>query len=72
VICVTHLPQVAAFADSHYHVEKVKTDDGRTVTRVKKLSAEERVEEIASMLAGAKVSDTTRKQAKEMLAASIK
>ncbi|MFZ3073008.1 MAG: DNA repair protein RecN, partial [Thermodesulfobacteriota bacterium] len=72
VICITHLPQVASFADSHYRVEKVKTDDNRTVTRVKKLSAEERVEEIALMLAGVKVSDTTRKQAREMLAASSK
>jgi DNA repair protein RecN (Recombination protein N) len=66
VICVTHLPQIACFADRHYSVKKeVKT--GRTTTRVDYLEKEMIVEEIARMLGGVKVTEKTRAHAKEMM-----
>ncbi len=52
VLCVTHLPQIAAYADAHYHVEKVEVG-GRTETVVKKLGAAARKDELARMLGGA-------------------
>jgi DNA repair protein RecN (Recombination protein N) len=52
VLCVTHLPQIAACADSHYHVAKVEVD-GRTETLVRKLGAKDRRDEVARMLGGA-------------------
>ena len=61
VICVTHLPQVAAYADSHLHVSKEKFTSG-----VADLSAEERVEELARMLAGLDDTDTGRAHAQEL------
>lgn len=67
VLCITHLPQIAAFADVHYRVEK-RTKGGRTVTRVVELDAEQRVEELARMLGGAKVTASARKHAQELLA----
>lgn len=66
VLCITHLPQIAAFADAHYRVEK-RREGKRTVTRVVRLSAEERVEELARMLGGAKVTASARKHARELL-----
>jgi len=66
VICVTHLPQIACFAESHYHVKKeVKT--GRTITLVDRLEKGDIVEEIARMLGGMKVTEKTRAHAKEMI-----
>ena len=66
VICVTHLPQIACFADRHYSVKKeVRT--GRTTTRVDYLEKEMIVEEIARMLGGVKVTEKTRAHAKEMM-----
>ncbi|MDR0292718.1 MAG: DNA repair protein RecN [Oscillospiraceae bacterium] len=67
VLCVTHLPQIAAFADSHFHVEKA-VEGGRTVTRVQKLGHEGRVEELARIMAGASVTGNTRKTAEDLLA----
>ncbi|MEE9615358.1 MAG: DNA repair protein RecN [Thermodesulfobacteriota bacterium] len=67
VLCVTHLPQIAAFADNHYAVAKVENEEGRTVTRVKELRGEERVGAIATMLGGEKVTDTMVKHATELL-----
>ncbi len=67
VICITHLPQVAAFADGHYFVSKTETGEGRTVTRVKELKTADRVEDLARMLGGKEVTDTTRKHARELL-----
>jgi DNA repair protein RecN (Recombination protein N) len=52
VLCVTHLPQIAAYADAHYHVEKVEVG-GRTETLVKRLNAAARKDELARMLGGA-------------------
>lgn len=72
VVCITHLPQVAAFADGHYNVSKVETEDGRTVTRVKELKGAERVEDLARMLGGEKVTDTTMKHARELIEAAEK
>jgi DNA repair protein RecN (Recombination protein N) len=66
VICVTHLAQIAALADSHFRVEKTEVD-GRTETLVKKLGAAERREEVARMLGGLKITSRTRAHADEML-----
>ena len=66
VLCVTHLPQVASFADRHYAVRK-RLDRGRTVTEVVALGAEERVEEVARMLGGETVTETARRHAREMV-----
>jgi DNA repair protein RecN (Recombination protein N) len=71
VLCVTHLPQVAACADNHWKVEKHFTG-GRTVSSLQVLSADARVEELARMLAGISISDNTRIVAREMLKGSAK
>lgn len=69
VMVVTHLPQVAAQANHHLHIEK-QTKAGATVTKVRALSTQERAEELARMLSGATISDEARKAAKKMLQAS--
>jgi len=69
VLCITHLPQIASFADQHYAIEKRETQ-GRTRTSVRRLEAKERTEEIARMLSGAKVTDTSLKHAEQMLKAN--
>lgn len=66
VICVTHLPQIAAFADTHYNVNK-QIYDNRTVTIVNELRPEQRVREIAHIMGGS-VTEFSRKSAEEMLA----
>ena len=66
VLCITHLPQVAAFADHHYRVEK-RVEAGRTVTSIVLLRGEERVSEMARMLGGLKITDTTLEHAREMI-----
>lgn len=67
VLCVTHLPQIACFADHHYCVEKFERA-GRTVTEVKYLSGEkERAAELARMLSGSKITDAVLKHAVAML-----
>jgi DNA repair protein RecN (Recombination protein N) len=68
VICVTHLPQIAAFADTHYNVNKQVFDD-RTVTLVNELRPEQRVREIAHIMGGS-VTEFSMKSAEEMLARS--
>lgn len=71
VLCITHLPQIAAFADRHLHISKTIQGKGKlrqTSTCVNELQGAGRVEELAQMLAGSDVSPTTRKQIKEMLA----
>ena len=69
VLCVTHLPQIATFADHHYVIEK-RESAGRTRTSIHVLSGEERTEEVARMLSGAKLTDTSRKHAEQMLKAN--
>lgn len=71
VFSITHMPQIAIFADTHYFVTKVLTDDERTVTRVRVLDAKERVEQIAIMLGGGELTDTNIKHAKELLASAV-
>jgi DNA repair protein RecN (Recombination protein N) len=69
VLCVTHLPQIATFADHHYVIEK-RQIAGRTRTTVRVITGEERTEEIARMLSGAKLTETSRKHAEQMLKAN--
>lgn len=71
VLCVTHLPQIACFADSHYAVRK-RVDKGRTFTTVERLQAEQQVEEIARMLGGATVTEAARDHARDMVKQSLK
>jgi len=66
VICITHLPQIASLADSHCRVEKKVVGD-RTVVEAHILSDEERLKEIARMLAGEKITDVTVAHAREMI-----
>jgi DNA repair protein RecN (Recombination protein N) len=69
VFCVTHLPQVAALASCHLQVSKL-TGENTTRTRVHQLGSEERVDELARMLGGVKITRHTRKHAQEVLARS--
>jgi DNA repair protein RecN (Recombination protein N) len=66
VLCITHLPQIAAFAEAHFRVSK-RAQGGRTITEVQRLTEGERVEELARMLGGARVSDTAREHARRLL-----
>ncbi|MGH8699846.1 MAG: DNA repair protein RecN, partial [Burkholderiales bacterium] len=68
VMCITHLPQVAAAADQQWQVVKT-TANGKVLSRVTVLDGSQRVEEIARMLGGVKITETTRKHAAEMLGA---
>jgi len=69
VLCVTHLPQIATFADHHYLIEK-REAGGRAKTTVRQISGEERTEEVARMLSGAKLTETSRKHAEQMIRAN--
>ena len=69
VLCVTHLPQIASFADQHFLIEK-KESSGRTKTSVRPLDSEERTRELARMISGAKLTDTSIKHAEQMLKAN--
>jgi DNA repair protein RecN (Recombination protein N) len=69
VLCVTHLPQIATFADHHYVIEK-REAAGRAKTTVRQISGEERTEEVARMLSGAKLTETSRKHAEQMIRAN--
>jgi DNA repair protein RecN (Recombination protein N) len=66
VLCVTHLPQIAAMADTHFSVEKGERD-GRTYTKVERLDAHGRQEELARLIGGATVTDALRNSAQELL-----
>ena len=70
VMCITHLPQVAAAADHQWQVSK-GASNGRVLSRVTVLGTDERVEEIARMLGGVTITETTRKHAAEMLALKV-
>jgi len=69
VLCVTHLPQIATFADQHFVIEK-KEHAGRTRTSIRPVTGEERTEEVARMLSGAKLTETSRKHAEQMIKAN--
>jgi DNA repair protein RecN (Recombination protein N) len=69
VLCVTHLPQIATFADHHYVIEK-RESSGRAKTTVRQITGEERTEEVARMLSGAKLTETSRKHAEQMIRAN--
>jgi DNA repair protein RecN (Recombination protein N) len=69
VLCVTHLPQIATFADHHYVIEK-REAGGRAKTTVRQITGEERTEEVARMLSGAKLTETSRKHAEQMIRAN--
>ncbi|WP_113930892.1 DNA repair protein RecN [Bacillus sp. P14.5] len=73
VMCISHLPQVAAMADSHLYIAK-KSTGGRTSTSVTSLNVEEKIREIGRMISGVEITDLTREHAKELLglAESIK
>lgn len=66
VLCITHLPQVAAMADTHLFISK-EIIDGRTKTNVKPLNEEEKIKEIGRMIAGVEVTELTKQHAKELL-----
>jgi DNA repair protein RecN (Recombination protein N) len=69
VLCVTHLPQIATFGDHHYVIEK-KESAGRTRTSIRAVTGDERTEEVARMLSGAKLTETSRKHAEQMIKAN--
>ncbi len=71
VLCVTHLPQIASYADNHFHIEK-RVEENRTVTRVARLDRESRVREIARMISGERVTDNVLKHAAELLNSASK
>jgi DNA repair protein RecN (Recombination protein N) len=68
VFCVTHLAQIAAFADHQYRIEK-RILDGRSVTRVDSLKGEARIEELVRMMSGSRATDAARQHVKELLKA---
>jgi DNA repair protein RecN (Recombination protein N) len=70
VMCVTHLPQVAAQADAQWQVSKA-AHAGKTLSSIRVLDRDERIEEIARMLGGVKITDTTRKHAAELLGIAV-
>ena len=66
IICITHLAQIASQANMHFYIHKLETD-GRTSVSIDRVNGEERVREVARMLAGAHISDTVMQHAREML-----
>ena len=66
VLCITHLPQIAAYADTHFAIDK-EVKGGRTRTTVRSLDAAGRVEELSRMLGGEAITDALRRSAREML-----
>ncbi|MEK3853212.1 DNA repair protein RecN [Cytobacillus sp. FSL H8-0458] len=66
VLCISHLPQVAAIADTHLFIAK-NTNEGRTKTTVKPLNEEEKIKEISRMISGVEITDLTKEHAKELL-----
>ncbi|HLK33052.1 MAG TPA: hypothetical protein VKT29_08175, partial [Terriglobales bacterium] len=68
VLCVTHLPQIACFADHHYLIQK-NIAGGRTRTTVRRIQGNERTEEVARMLSGARLTEASRRNAEQLLRA---
>lgn len=71
VICITHLPQIAAMADEHFEIKK-SVENGRTVTRIRPLSETEMTDELARLLGGVQITDAVRQNAQEMRALAKK
>jgi len=69
VLCVTHLPQIAAFADQHFLIDK-RESDGRTKTHIRLLDQRASTHEVARMLSGATVTETSLQHAAQMIASS--
>lgn len=69
VVCITHLPQIAAFADQHFLIEKADKG-GRTRTSIRRMDEGERAREVARMLSGAKLTETSLEHARNLLASS--
>ena len=69
VVCITHLPQIAAFADQHFLIEK-SDKDGRTRTSIRRMEEGEREREVARMLSGAKLTETSLEHARNLLSSS--
>lgn len=65
VLCITHLPQIAAMADTHFEIQK-SVEDGKTVTKIHMLNHEEQVDELARLLGGAEITEKVRESAEEM------
>lgn len=65
VLCITHLPQIAAMADTHFEIKK-SVEHGKTITKIHRLKEEEQVEELARLLGGAEITDAVRTNAREM------
>lgn len=65
VLCITHLPQIAAMADTHFEIKK-SVEHGTTITRIHKLNEEEQIDELARLLGGAEITDAVRENAREM------
>ncbi|WP_156290841.1 DNA repair protein RecN [Oceanobacillus salinisoli] len=70
VLCITHLPQVAAMADTHKYIEKEEKQN-RTITKVRELSRDEQIVELSRMMTGTKLTDTALEHAKELLDSSL-
>ena len=70
IISITHLPQIAGLADSHYSVEKRKIGE-RVVSSIRKLTADQRIEEVAKLLSGEKISEAALNSAKELIAGNV-
>jgi DNA repair protein RecN (Recombination protein N) len=70
VMCITHLPQIASFADRHFTVRKQIIDE-QTSTMVRTMNGNERVEELAEMIGGQRITETTRAQARELLDSAV-
>ena len=70
IICITHLPQIAAMADAHFLIEKA-VENKSTVSRIRRLSDNDSVAELARMLGGAKITDTVMESAREMKALAM-
>ncbi len=66
IICITHLPQIASFADQHFKIEKSVEKD-RTYTTVQKLAFDERVDEIARLMSGSRITDAALESARDMI-----
>jgi DNA repair protein RecN (Recombination protein N) len=70
VFCITHLPQIASRADAHFQITK-KISGSRTVTSVKELNNDDRIEEVARMVGGKIITEAARKHAEEMIEGGI-